>query len=120
MFTEIITFVFFLFLLFKAQPIPPQVPENLTADAIKPCQANFAAIKPCQTNFAAIKPDEPTGEGAKPVLIKSISYPFLCERVPSCELEPGQDLDSFLDNLWTDFLNAPETKIGGSEDEECL
>ena len=110
MFTEIITFVFFLFLLFKAQPIPPQVPENLTPDA----------IKPCQTNFAAIKPDEPPGEGAKPVLIKSISYPFLCERVPSSELEPGQDLDSFLDNLWTDFLNAPETKIGGSEDEECL
>ena len=98
--------------------------ENPTADAIKPCQSNLSGIKPDEPTDAKpgepsrAKPDEPTG--AKPVMIKSISYPFLCERVPSSELEPGQDLDIFLDNLWKDFLNAPETKIGGSEDEECL
>ena len=62
-------------------------------------------------------------ESAKPVLVKSVSYPFLCERVSSRnEDESGNHFESrpksFMDELWNDFLNAPETNIGGSEDEE--
>ncbi len=64
-------------------------------------------------------------ESAKPVLVKSVSYPFLCERASSRnDDETGSHSESrpksFLDELWNDFLNAPETKIGGSEEEEIL
>ena len=62
-------------------------------------------------------------ESAKPVLVKSVSYPFLCERVSSRneDDESGNHFESrpksFIDELWNDFLNAPETNIGGTEEE---
>ena len=67
-----------------------------------------------------------TRESAKPVLVKSISYPYLCERASSRndDNESGIHSESrpksFMDELWKDFFNAPETKIGGSEEEEIL
>ena len=65
-------------------------------------------------------------EPARPVLVKSISFPFLCEPnhsslQPQPDLEPGQGAETRRDlneELWQFFLNAPETKIGDSPDDD--
>jgi hypothetical protein len=64
-------------------------------------------------------------EPARPVLVKSVSYPFLCEPVSSRSNHFGSENENeenqnFLDDLWRDFLSAPETKIGGGSDDELL
>ncbi len=63
--------------------------------------------------------DEVLVEPAKPVLKKSISFPYLSERPlrrsDDDEAYNSPDLDDacqFMDQLWNDFVNSPETDIG--------
>jgi hypothetical protein len=61
--------------------------------------------------------DADPAEPARPVLIKSVSFPFICEPPSSSrdEFESRRGLDD--PELWRNFLNAPETKIGDSDEE---
>jgi hypothetical protein len=48
----------------------------------------------------------------------------LCEPVSSRSNDFGSENEeenqNFLNDLWRDFLRAPETKIGGGSDDELL
>jgi hypothetical protein len=58
---------------------------------------------------------EATEAAARPVLVKSVSFPFLCEpRDPSDAAHLEAEAEDVASRLWNDFVNAPETKIGGS------